>query len=158
MDQNNGLFRCEKCNVENEEFNWRMVLSFSIADPTENVWVTCFQEQAEQILGKSVDELAALFTNNAEEYTKVFQVREVIPLSLAELSMNFRVLSQEATFKHYNFRLSCKGETYNDEQKVRHTVRSVVEIDYVDYSKRLIKEIEEAGMELPAKIDKSKFM
>ena len=75
MDQNNGLYRCEKCNVENDSFAWRLILSFSIADMTGNQWVTCFQEQGEQILGVSAQELGALQTDDMDQYNKVFQVR-----------------------------------------------------------------------------------
>jgi replication factor A1 len=34
VDQNNGYFRCEKCNKEIEDFKWRMVLSVCVVTYT----------------------------------------------------------------------------------------------------------------------------
>ena len=72
IDQNNGLYRCEKCQREFQDFKWRTMLSVSsqpcscfwliftrafisqinITDATEQQWVTCFQDTAEALLGK----------------------------------------------------------------------------------------------------------
>merc|ERR1712223_2228798 len=38
QDQGNGTYRCEKCNVDMDSFKWRLILSFSIADATDNQW------------------------------------------------------------------------------------------------------------------------
>merc|ERR1712088_86891 len=48
LDQGNGTFRCEKCNIQMEDFNWRLILSMCMADSTDNQWMNCFQERAEQ--------------------------------------------------------------------------------------------------------------
>ena len=69
--------------------------------------------------------------------------------------VNFK---QAATLKPFNFRLSCKADNYNDEQRVRHTVRSVSNISFAEQSKRKLAEIEQAGMELPPFISKSKYL
>ena len=136
LDQNNGRYRCERCNVENADFNWRLILSFCMADETDNQWVTCFQEHAENILGYSSQELGVMKDQNPEQFGRVFQ---------------------EATLKPFNFRLSCKPENYNDEQRVRHTIRSVFPINYEEQNKRKIRELEAAGIELPAGVPKSKY-
>lgn len=39
----------------------------SIGDWTSNRWVTCFNEVAEQIIGKSAQEIGELLTNNPDE-------------------------------------------------------------------------------------------
>lgn len=36
QDQGNGTYRCEKCNMDMDSFNYRIILSFSIADATDN--------------------------------------------------------------------------------------------------------------------------
>lgn len=74
QDQNNGYYRCEKCNTEIEGFQWRLILSFSMGDPTDNQWVTCFQEEGEEILGVKSAELGNMFENDEASYNKVFQV------------------------------------------------------------------------------------
>ena len=108
-----------------------------MADSTDNQWFTCFQEQAEQILGYSSQELGQLFTQDPDRYGKVFQ---------------------EATLKPFNFRLSCKADNYNDEQRVRHTVRAVFPIDHEEQNRRKIRELENAGIPLPSGFNKSKYL
>ena len=74
QDQNNGMYRCEKCNLEKDIFNWRLILSVNIVDMTENQWAQCFQEQGEQILGVPAQELGDWFISDKEAYDKVFEV------------------------------------------------------------------------------------
>lgn len=52
VDQNNGMYRCEKCQSEFQNFKWRVMLSVNITDFTDHQWVTLFQESAETLLGK----------------------------------------------------------------------------------------------------------
>jgi replication factor A1 len=68
------MFRCEKCNLELDTFNWRLILSVNIVDMTDNQWVQCFQEQGEDILGVKAQELGDLFVSGKEAYEKVFEV------------------------------------------------------------------------------------
>ena len=137
LDQGNGTFRCEKCNIQMEDFNWRLILSMCMADSTDNQWINCFQEQAEQILGYSSQEIGQMSIQDPDRFGKVFQ---------------------EATLKPFNFRLSCKADNYNDEQRVRHTVRAVFPIDHAEQIKRKMRELESAGIALPSGFDKSKYM
>ncbi|XP_010226789.1 PREDICTED: replication protein A 70 kDa DNA-binding subunit, partial [Tinamus guttatus] len=60
IDQQNGLYRCEKCDREFPNFKYRMMLLVTIADCLEYQWVTCFQESAEFILGQSAAFLGEL--------------------------------------------------------------------------------------------------
>ena len=68
------MYRCEKCNLEKDTFNWRLILSVNIVDMTENQWAQCFQEQGEQILGVPAQELGDWFISDKEAYDKVFEV------------------------------------------------------------------------------------
>ena len=61
-------------------------------DSTDSNWVTMFQDQGENILGVSSNELASLRENNPDSFQKVFN---------------------EATFKEFFFKLRVKMETYN---------------------------------------------
>lgn len=40
VDLNTGFYRCEKCNKEVTKFNWKIILTFGIADHTRHVWVS----------------------------------------------------------------------------------------------------------------------
>ena len=137
QDQGDGTYRCEKCNLSSQTFNWRLILKFAMADPTDNQWVNCFQDQGEQILGISAEDLGVMFQNDRQSYDKVFT---------------------KATFKRYNCRLRCKADFYNDDQRVQHTLTSATQLDYKDYCKKMIKDLEAAGMALPSEINREKYM
>ncbi|XP_051013910.1 replication protein A 70 kDa DNA-binding subunit [Acomys russatus] len=120
IDQQNGLYRCEKCDREFPSFKYRMILSVNIADFQENQWVTCFQESAEAILGQNTAYLGELKEKNEQAFEEVFQ---------------------NANFRSFMFRIRVKLETFNDESRIKATVMDVKPVDYRDYSRRLITNI-----------------
>ena len=53
-----------------------MILNVRLADATAgNLWATCFQEEAEQLLGMSAEELGEMFTNDTPTYVQFLEVR-----------------------------------------------------------------------------------
>jgi len=126
LDQQNGMYRCEKCNQEFPEFRWRILMQMNIADMTGNQWCTAFQEQAETILGTTCEDLGRLKTADMEDYTRIFS---------------------RANFKQFNMRLRVKMETYNDESRLRSVVASVTPVanDLETHKKRLQDEIVAMG-------------
>ncbi|MBN3304615.1 RFA1 protein, partial [Amia calva] len=120
VDQQNGLFRCEKCDREFPNFKYRLILSANIADFGDNQWVTCFQESAEAILGQNAGYLGELRDSNEQAFEEVFQ---------------------NANFTTYTFRNRVKLETYNDESRIKATVVDAKPVDHKEYSKRLIMNI-----------------
>ncbi|KAG8590178.1 hypothetical protein GDO81_006669 [Engystomops pustulosus] len=120
IDQQNGLFRCEKCDKEFPNFKYRLILSANIADFGENQWITCFQESAESILGQNAAYLGELKEKNEQAYDEVFQ---------------------NANFRSYTFRVRVKLETYNDESRIKATAMDVKQVDHKEYSRRLIMNI-----------------
>jgi len=130
-------YRCEKCNMDLDGFRWRMMLSFNIGDATDHTWATCFQEQAEKLLGVKSDELGSYLESDEARYNALFS---------------------DATFKTYNFRIRVKEDRYNDETKLKHTVVALDEVDHTAHCKRLIKEIEEMGGQLPDKVNRQDYL
>uniref|UniRef100_A0A8B9SHW9 Replication protein A subunit n=1 Tax=Anas platyrhynchos TaxID=8839 RepID=A0A8B9SHW9_ANAPL len=120
IDQQNGLYRCEKCDREFPNFKYRMMLLVTIADCLEYQWVTCFQDTAEFILGQSAAFLGELKEKNEQAFEEVFQ---------------------NANFNTYEFRIRVKLETYNDESRIKATAMDVKPVNYREYSKRLIANI-----------------
>ncbi|CAM2104241.1 replication protein A 70 kDa DNA-binding subunit [Caretta caretta] len=127
IDQQNGLYRCEKCDREFPNFKYRMILSVNIADCQENQWVTCFQESAEVILGQNAAFLGELKEKNEQAFEEVFQ---------------------NANFSSYEFRIRVKLETYNDESRIKATVLDVKPVNHKEYSKRLIMNIRKNAVQL----------
>ncbi|XP_008423223.1 replication protein A 70 kDa DNA-binding subunit-like [Poecilia reticulata] len=92
VDQQNGMFRCEKCDKEFPNFKYRLILSANIADYADNQWVTCFQDGAEAILGQNAAYLGQLKDSNESAFDEIFQ---------------------QANFNTFIFRNRVKLETYN---------------------------------------------
>ncbi|KAM6984633.1 LOW QUALITY PROTEIN: replication protein A 70 kDa DNA-binding subunit-like [Aplochiton taeniatus] len=120
VDQQNGLYRCERCDRETPHFKYRLVLAANIADFGANQWVTCFQETAESLLGQSAEALGRLRDTDEEAFEEVFQ---------------------KANLQTLVFRNRIKLETYNDESRVKATVLDIQPVDHREYSRRLIDNI-----------------
>ncbi|KAM4726414.1 replication protein A 70 kDa DNA-binding subunit-like [Anableps anableps] len=120
IDQQNGFYRCEKCNRDFPNFKYRLLLSANLADFGDNQWVTCFQETAEVLLGRKAEELGQLRETDEAEFDEVFQ---------------------KANFTTHIFKNRVKLETYNDESRVKVTVMEVLPVDHRDYSRRLLSNI-----------------
>ncbi|XP_072248336.1 replication protein A 70 kDa DNA-binding subunit [Leuresthes tenuis] len=126
VDQQNGMYRCEKCDKEFPNFKYRLILSANIADYGDNQWVTCFQESAEAILGQNAAYLGQLKDSNESAFDEIFQ---------------------QANFNTFVFRSRVKLETYNDESRIKATVMEVKPVDHKDYSKRLIMNIRKLAVQ-----------
>ncbi|XP_006891158.1 PREDICTED: replication protein A 70 kDa DNA-binding subunit [Elephantulus edwardii] len=126
IDQQNGLYRCEKCDSEFPNFKYRMILSVNIADFLENQWVTCFQESAETVLGQSTAYLGELKEKNEQAFDEAFQ---------------------NANFRSFTFRIRVKLETYNDESRIKASVTDVKPVDHREYGRRLIANIRKNAMQ-----------
>ncbi|KAL3856902.1 hypothetical protein ACJMK2_011608 [Sinanodonta woodiana] len=120
IDQGNGMFRCEKCNKSFPDFKWRMILWVNLADFSDNQWVTCFQESAETILGKTAAELGHLRESNEAAFDQVFQ---------------------DALFKSCIIKLRAKVETYNDESRLKTVCTTANPINWQEHGRRLVDEI-----------------
>uniref|UniRef100_A0A8D3CNE4 Replication protein A subunit n=1 Tax=Scophthalmus maximus TaxID=52904 RepID=A0A8D3CNE4_SCOMX len=120
VDQQNGLYRCEKCNREFPNFKYRFLLYANLADFGDNQWVTCFQETAEVLLGHSAETLGHLRDTDETAFNEVFQ---------------------KANFTTHIFKNRVKLETYNDEIRVKATVMEVQPVDHREYSRRLLSNI-----------------
>jgi len=137
QDQGDGTYRCEKCGTSAASFNWRLITKMAVADATDNQWVNCFQEQGEALLGTSAEELGNMFLNDRDAYDKVFT---------------------NATFQRFNLRFSAKADFYNDEARSQHTIRSSTPMDYQEYCKKMIKDLETAGISLPHGVTRDKYL
>ena len=51
----------------------------------------------------------------------------------------------------------CKQDFYNDDQRVRHSLYSATPLSYPEYIKKMIADLDEAGMDVPKDI-KEKYM
>ena len=68
---------------------------------------------------------------------------------------------KNANFQRLNLKICAKKEIFNDQITIKHKVISVTPFskdDYKDYIKRMIKDLDEAGVDLPEGINREKYM
>lgn len=63
IENGDGTYRCEKCNVDLPHCKNRLLTNILFGDWTSNRWVTLFADIAEQVLGKNGDEIAQMMEN-----------------------------------------------------------------------------------------------
>ncbi|XP_058976432.1 replication protein A 70 kDa DNA-binding subunit-like [Musca domestica] len=122
IDEQNGHYRCERCNADFTNFKYRLLVNMSIGDWTSNRWVTCFSDMGEQLLGRSAQEIGEALENNPTEAEEIFT------------SINFH---------SYVFKLRSKVETYGDMSRSKLTVQSAAPVNYKEYNKYLIDSLKE---------------
>lgn len=122
VTEENGQYRCEKCDRTYPDFNHRLILSSNIADHSGNQWITSFQESGEAILGVKAEQLGKMRDEDENEFDKVFA---------------------DASFKPYVIKIRAKMETYQDEPKLKCSSVAVTPIDYKKECNRLLSAIKE---------------
>merc|ERR1719383_117249 len=127
QETGNGRWRCEKCNKEYDDFNWRMMLQVNLADASDNCWATLFQESGEVLMGTPAADMGTMKTDNPTEYDNLFA---------------------EVNFKPFLFRMRAKMETYNDETRLKTTVYEAKKFDPVAYGNVLSQQIDDLAGKL----------
>ncbi|XP_043470939.1 replication protein A 70 kDa DNA-binding subunit-like [Leptopilina heterotoma] len=129
LDPINGMYRCVKCNADFPNFTYKMIIQASLLDYTQELRVTIFNNEAEQILNKSAQEVGNIQENlSIDAYGDIFE---------------------NCKLKYYNFKILMKQEHFNNISKVRAIVQSVTPVNFLDYSAHLLKEIKNT-MEKPS--------
>lgn len=79
VENDDGTYRCDKCNIDSPNYRNRLLTNVMIGDWTSNRWVTLFADVAEYVIGKNADEVAELLEDPkaAESY---FSERQFKPL------------------------------------------------------------------------------
>jgi replication factor A1 len=101
IEENPGSWWCEKCQASFPEPQYRYVLSVNVADHTGTLWLSCFDEAGQMIVGMSANEVMKVKEADEENNT----------------TGNFMNIMQDATCKTFNFRVRAKMETYQDQPK-----------------------------------------
>ncbi|XP_012256946.2 replication protein A 70 kDa DNA-binding subunit [Athalia rosae] len=116
------MYRCEKCDRVYPNFKYRLLANCNLADWTDHQWVTTFNEQGEKIFGLTAQELGELQESRNDEFTEKFS---------------------SVAFQSYIFKFRLKMESYNDENRLKATVVTMVSLDFKTYNTHLITQIKE---------------
>ncbi|XP_055532718.1 replication protein A 70 kDa DNA-binding subunit [Wyeomyia smithii] len=122
VDLDNGMFRCEKCNADNTNFKYRLLLNMLVGDWTSNRWVTVFTELGEQLLKKTSQEIGQAMEYIKEEAEQIFSA---------------------IAFNNYIFKLRTKVEYFADAPRNKVTAVEIKPLIHKDYNAHLIKNIQE---------------
>ena len=91
-------------------------------------------------MGISAEELGTMMRDDQSSYDKAFQ---------------------KVNFTRFHVKIQAKSDFYNDEHRSRHTIMSVSPLssssDYKEYCKKMILDLEAAGMPLPDGIKREKY-
>ncbi|WVQ65870.1 uncharacterized protein L199_004048 [Kwoniella botswanensis] len=115
VDDGSG-WHCEKCDRKWDAPIHRYILSMNVMDHTGSFWITAFNEQAEQIMDISANELMRL-KDEGSDVNSYFQ---------------------KATGKTLTFQMMAKQDSFNDQPRVRYQCRKVAQPDYASDSAHLI--------------------
>lgn len=100
IQNNPGEWLCDKCGLTFPEPTYRYALTVHIADHTGVLWVSCFDEPGQQIVGLPANDVVKMKNEHDESG-----------------SQDFTNAMLDATCKTYNFRIRAKMETYMDQPK-----------------------------------------
>ncbi|KAF2822796.1 replication protein-like protein A 70 kDa DNA-binding subunit [Ophiobolus disseminans] len=126
VEDNPGSWWCEKCQQSFPEPLYRYVLSVNVADHTGTLWLSCFDEAGQAIVGMSANEAMKMKMDDEENSTQ-----------------NFMTLMQEATCKTFNFRVRAKMETYQDQPKPRYQVLNLYPLNFAQEANKLAQLIKQ---------------
>ncbi|KAL7747612.1 Replication factor A protein 1 [Sorochytrium milnesiophthora] len=101
--QDNGQWRCEKCQQTFPQPEYRYIMSVAAVDATSQAWLQCFNDIGNVIMGKTATEMQQLKDMD---------------------SSAFEAAVAAANFTQFKFRVRAKQETYNDETRVRYAALS----------------------------------
>lgn len=107
--QSDNTWRCEKCDMNHPHPKYRYMLTISIMDQTGQIWLTLFNDQAEQLLGVSANELTELKESNNQAFV---------------------ALTQKVQMNEYDFRIRAREDNYNNETRIRYTVSNLHELKW----------------------------
>lgn len=111
VDNNNGQYRCEKCDKYFNSFKYRILGGLNIGDWSGNQWVSMFNEEMEKVLGDTAQKIGELNDNNKTAFEEI---------------------AAKATFEEFIFKCRAKTETYGDEERLKTVVIKADSINYED--------------------------
>ncbi|KAK1387998.1 Replication protein A subunit [Heracleum sosnowskyi] len=115
-------FWCEGCQKNDDECNLRYIMVAKVADASGEALLSFFNDQAENVVGCSADELDKLKSQDGD-------------------GSSYQMKLKEATWVPHLFRVSVVPQEYNNEKRQRITVKTVAPVDYAAESRFLLEEI-----------------
>jgi replication factor A1 len=116
-----GSYHCDRCNGTYPNCNRKWIFSGTVGDGTSNTWVSIFDEQAQELLGTTADEMYTHFESNQEVYDAAFA---------------------KAAFTEWLFKCRVKKELVNDEYRTKVQVMRMEHVNYASECRDMIAALE----------------
>jgi len=116
-----GQYHCDRCNGTYPNCNRKWIFSGTVGDGTSNTWVSVFDEQAQQLLGRTADEMHEHYETNQELYDGLFI---------------------KAAFSEWLFKCRVRKEQVNDEYRTKVQVVRMEPVNYVAECRDMIQALE----------------
>ena len=118
-DNNDGSYECMKCLFgPTPNYTWNINLFVLIVDSTDQAWLALSNEQAEELIGKKVDELSQIYQQDSTAYSR---------------------LMSKLLFERFTFRIGAKMIECEGRKCLRVTDFKVTPVDYVERAKWLLR-------------------
>lgn len=121
VDQNDGTWRCEKCDINYNEPFYRYILNCSIMDSTGQLWTTLFDQEASKLFKIPAGELMKFKDTDELEFKKVIE---------------------SVTMKEFSFRLKARQDSYNGTTRIRYQTSAIYDVDFIAEADYLIEELQ----------------
>ena len=116
-----GNYQCDRCGGTYPNCNRKWIFSGTVGDGTANTWVSVFDEQAQQLLGVTADEMFQHFESDQSKYDAVFA---------------------KAAYTEWIFKCRVKKEFVNDEDRIKTQVVRMEPVDYAAECRDMIQALE----------------
>ncbi|XP_046635103.1 replication protein A 70 kDa DNA-binding subunit-like [Daphnia pulicaria] len=116
-------YYCSKCDVENPEFRWCLILKFQLNDISGSQRVTCFQEGLEDLVGRSKLELLHHFWFSSRHELFWQQINDCL------------------RFRYFHFRLKFEPISYLGDFPPSVVVLGAGRIDQISHCQKMIHEL-----------------
>lgn len=100
IEESSNDWWCESCQARFPAPQYRYILSINVSDHTGSLWLSCFDDSGQIIVGMPANDLIAIQDQDNQNETK-----------------HFLDVLNNATCKTFNFRVRAKMETYQDQPK-----------------------------------------
>jgi replication factor A1 len=121
VEQHDGTWRCEKCDINHAVPKHRYILACSVLDPSGQLWLTLFDDQASALLETPADDLVKYKDEDPAQFSAV----------ISKIQMH-----------EYDFRIRGRQENYNGVSRVRYNAANINKIDYSNESDFLVSKFE----------------
>ncbi|ODV82930.1 hypothetical protein CANARDRAFT_214967 [[Candida] arabinofermentans NRRL YB-2248] len=135
VEQGDGSWRCEKCDINHNEPNHRYILSISVVDETGQMWLTLFDEQATQLIGMSANDFLKLKQDSEDSGNE----------TVSQTSFK-NYMSENIFFKEFSIRIRGRVDSYQGQDRARFNAVGLAKIDYDVECEALVEILDNMGV------------